>query len=227
MSDSSQGPGWWLASDGRWYPPQTPPTPAPAPASASAPMPPPYVPVTGGPVPSRATNGLAVAALVLGILWLCAVGSILAIVFGLVALGQIKRSAQDGKGLAIAGLVLGIVGVLATVAIAFAVRRAANEIVDNQPDEFDDVSVVSCTRNLDGFGVAELEITNDSSKSSTYLIAVEFRDSSGARFGTGTFDALSDVDPGETATVRAVSTDRIEGELVRCRPTFVERVAND
>ena len=22
MSDSSQGPGWWLASDGKWYPPQ-------------------------------------------------------------------------------------------------------------------------------------------------------------------------------------------------------------
>lgn len=22
MSDTSQGPGWWLASDGKWYPPQ-------------------------------------------------------------------------------------------------------------------------------------------------------------------------------------------------------------
>lgn len=25
MSDSSQGPGWWLASDGRWYPPESRP----------------------------------------------------------------------------------------------------------------------------------------------------------------------------------------------------------
>src|SRR5690348_7940984 len=24
MSDSQQGPGWWLASDGKWYPPQAP-----------------------------------------------------------------------------------------------------------------------------------------------------------------------------------------------------------
>ncbi len=32
MSDASQGPGWWLASDGKWYPPQT---------EASAPPPPP------------------------------------------------------------------------------------------------------------------------------------------------------------------------------------------
>lgn len=22
MSDQAQGPGWWLASDGKWYPPQ-------------------------------------------------------------------------------------------------------------------------------------------------------------------------------------------------------------
>jgi hypothetical protein len=31
MSDAPQGPGWWLASDGRWYPPQQawPPVPAP------------------------------------------------------------------------------------------------------------------------------------------------------------------------------------------------------
>lgn len=28
MSDVSQGPGWWLASDGKWYPPQTSPAPA-------------------------------------------------------------------------------------------------------------------------------------------------------------------------------------------------------
>lgn len=30
MSDSPQGDGWWIASDGKWYPPQTPPTPPPA-----------------------------------------------------------------------------------------------------------------------------------------------------------------------------------------------------
>ena len=48
MSDVSQGPGWWIASDGKWYPPEqapgyAPPTPAPAyaptPAPAAAPTP--------------------------------------------------------------------------------------------------------------------------------------------------------------------------------------------
>ena len=40
MSDVSQGPGWWIASDGKWYPPQQhpdhrPPTPPVAPLPAA------------------------------------------------------------------------------------------------------------------------------------------------------------------------------------------------
>ena len=59
------------------------------------------------------TNGLAVASLVLGIIWLCGVGSLLAVIFGHVALGQIKRSEgrDGGRGLAIAGAILGWIGV--------------------------------------------------------------------------------------------------------------------
>jgi Domain of unknown function (DUF6777) len=34
MSDTSQGPGWWRASDGRWYPPEQPPGDAPPVAPA-------------------------------------------------------------------------------------------------------------------------------------------------------------------------------------------------
>jgi hypothetical protein len=56
---------------------------------------------------------MAVASLVLGIIWLFWVGSILALVFGYVGKGQIDRSggAQSGRGLAIAGIVLGWVGI--------------------------------------------------------------------------------------------------------------------
>ncbi len=60
--------------------------------------------------PTR-TNGLAVAALVMGILgWIPFVPAILAIVFGAVSQGQIRRSggAETGRGMAIAGIVLGI-----------------------------------------------------------------------------------------------------------------------
>ncbi|MEI7591588.1 MAG: hypothetical protein WCK41_00035 [Actinomycetes bacterium] len=34
MSDTSQGPGWWQASDGKWYPPEQAPGAAPVPSSA-------------------------------------------------------------------------------------------------------------------------------------------------------------------------------------------------
>ncbi|MEO8698279.1 MAG: DUF4190 domain-containing protein [Acidimicrobiales bacterium] len=63
--------------------------------------------------PPGSTNGLAIAALVLGILWMSGVGSIFALFFGYVALSQIRASGgrQGGRGLAVAGLVLGWVGV--------------------------------------------------------------------------------------------------------------------
>lgn len=76
--------------------------------------------VMGGARPT--TNGFAVASLVLGIVWLWWIGSVLAIIFGSIAIGQINRSngRQTGKGMAVAGLVLGIVGV-ASIAALFAV----------------------------------------------------------------------------------------------------------
>ncbi|MEG3615027.1 DUF4190 domain-containing protein [Isoptericola haloaureus] len=75
------------------------------------------------PYPVRRTNGLAVASLVLGILWLYWVGSVLALIFGYVALSQIKKAPvsapQDGRGLAIAGVVLGWVGVATLAMLSF------------------------------------------------------------------------------------------------------------
>jgi hypothetical protein len=61
-------------------------------------------------VVQRSTNGLAVASMVLGILWIYWIGSILALVFGFVARQQIKQRGEAGDGMAIAGIVLGCVG---------------------------------------------------------------------------------------------------------------------
>jgi hypothetical protein len=62
--------------------------------------------------PAR-TNGLAIASMVLGILWLYWIGSVLALVFGYTAIRQIDRSGgnESGRGMAIAGIVLGWVGI--------------------------------------------------------------------------------------------------------------------
>jgi hypothetical protein len=60
----------------------------------------------------RPTNGFAIASLVLS---LTCCGGILAVIFGHVALGQIKRRGAEGRGLAIAGLIIGYVGLAFTV----------------------------------------------------------------------------------------------------------------
>ncbi|MFL5798900.1 MAG: DUF4190 domain-containing protein [Actinomycetota bacterium] len=96
-------------------PPQGSPYGGPGPASPTVPWqqgPPAYY------LPQQQrTNGLAVASLVLGIVGvlvaLLAIPEILALIFGLVALGQIRRSSGTlgGRGLAIAGVSLGGVGI--------------------------------------------------------------------------------------------------------------------
>lgn len=59
--------------------------------------------------PQRRTNGLAIASLILGLTGFitCGFTSILAVVFGHVSLGQIRRDGSDGRGLALAGTILG------------------------------------------------------------------------------------------------------------------------
>ena len=92
----------------------SPPAPPPVPPAGWAP----YQPAR------RATNGFAVASLVLGIAVLCtgSFGAILAVIFGNVALGRIDaaQGAEKGRGLAIAGIVLGWIGIALTALAAAA-----------------------------------------------------------------------------------------------------------
>ncbi len=51
MSDTSQGPGWWLASDGKWYPPELwtgPPSAGPWAPQSTPPANPGQAPTYGG-----------------------------------------------------------------------------------------------------------------------------------------------------------------------------------
>lgn len=74
--------------------------------------------------PARSTNGMAVASMVLGIVWVYWIGSILALVFGYLALRDIRRSGQKGEGMAVAGIVLGWVGVAVLVLVLYLVSKA-------------------------------------------------------------------------------------------------------
>jgi Domain of unknown function (DUF4190) len=136
MSDTSQGPGWWLASDGKWYAPASATTPSPPP-----PMPPRtavYPPFAGAPGPgwwlardgnwypppspqtapmswaqpfvTPKTNGLAIWSFVLALV-LGTIGALAAIPMGYAARRQVRKSngAQKGAGLALAAIIIGYV----------------------------------------------------------------------------------------------------------------------
>jgi uncharacterized membrane protein len=68
------------------------------------------------------TSGMAIASMVVGILWIYWIGSIVALVLGYLALREIRQNPEriDGKGMAIAGIVLGWIGV-ATLLVALTV----------------------------------------------------------------------------------------------------------
>jgi len=126
-------------------PPPAPPPPAPPPPPSAGPPPGWSQPAPGYQAQSQpTTNGLAIAALVLGIasyvLWFLAVPAILALVFGYIAKRQIDESqgAQGGRGLAIAGIILGWIWVgLFVVIIAVIIIIAAAGGFDTDNNDFD------------------------------------------------------------------------------------------
>ncbi len=159
MSDTSQGPGWWLASDGKWYPPELwtgPPLSGPAypqgtqrtyPGQAGAPsasagasyggqiQPQGYIPYSPyGSPPIKRNNGLAVASLVCGCAgFLFFVPGVLGVIFGFIARSQIRQSGgtQGGDGLALAGIIVGFawIGLFVIVFIVGAANNNSTGVV--------------------------------------------------------------------------------------------------
>lgn len=82
----------------------------------------------GGYMPQPGTNGLAIASMILGIVWIYWIGSLLAVIFGHIALAQTARTGQQGRGMAIAGVVLGwVMLALLAVVIVFLMVEADND----------------------------------------------------------------------------------------------------
>jgi len=143
VSDTAQGPGWWQASDGRWYGPDEISADAePWAAGPSGPVPgygvgpgygvPGYGYSYGAPVK---TNGLAIASLVCSLFfWLYGLPAVLAVIFGFVARGQIRRShgTQAGNGMALAGIVIGFAGLAVGVLLVVLLRGYVLRHCNNQ-----------------------------------------------------------------------------------------------
>lgn len=88
--------------------------------SAAPPPPPPppnFGPPPGGmPAPQAGTNGLAIASLILSVVgFFCGIGSIIGIILGFIARGQIKQTGQGGAGLATAGIIIGFVTIVLSI----------------------------------------------------------------------------------------------------------------
>jgi Domain of unknown function (DUF4190)/Septum formation len=153
-SESGYPPPWnrphagaaaWPAADAP--PAGLPPQQYPGPG-----YPPPYPApgYPGGPQAQPGTNGFAIAALIFGIIG----GALLGIIFGFVALSQIKKSGQGGRGMAIAGLVLSGVWILAVTAIAIiaistsASRDEGGQITSGGSVSAGALKVGDCVNNL-------------------------------------------------------------------------------
>ena len=74
-------------------------------------------------------NGLAIASVLVAVLWFAGLGAVLALVFGYRARRQIKDSAgrQTGSGLATAGIILGWIGVAIVVTVAILIALHPNK----------------------------------------------------------------------------------------------------
>lgn len=138
MSDTSQGPGWWLASDGRWYAP----TARPGNVVHSYPsdghgynQPEVYGHQPG--LAGGETNGFAIASFALSLLWFFGLGSLAATVLALVAFRKIKSSSggERGRGLASAGLIIGICGLIGAGGLFLVLRDVSLTGIEPQGNQ--------------------------------------------------------------------------------------------
>lgn len=91
------------------------------------------------------------------------------------------------------------------------------------PDE--DVKITKCEVDPTlQWPSASLDVTNRSSKSSNYIISVEFVDKDGTRLGEGTA-ALNNLAPGQVSKEKAQGLTQVSGK-VTCKVTKVTRYAS-
>jgi hypothetical protein len=64
------------------------------------------------------TNKAAIATLAFAVAWLGGIGSVVALVIGPLALGQVRQRNQAGRGIAMAGLIVGVLGLALSLFVA-------------------------------------------------------------------------------------------------------------
>ncbi len=227
MSDTPQGPGWWLASDGRYYPPQPPAPPsAPptAPPTAAAPpepgqpwapppqgTPPQGTPPQGTPVPPpRSGGGSTVALVVIGVVVLMAVvGVIGAAVLIFARAGSSDEDAAPATTTTITDDASGEFGAT-TVPSAGDGEVVATEFGFSTGEGFDGELAANAGAVIENSG---------SSSAAFFEVVFTFTDDDGATVGTETAYVYA-IEPGGTAHA-AVDAVSLQGPATAVDATVV------
>jgi hypothetical protein len=120
-------------------------------------------------------------------------------------------------GLAVA-VVLGIGG---CVAVVFVARDAADDFVEETAAERADVGDINCHTDASGFMVADIEITNHSSKRSNYILTVSFQEAGSETASSSAF--LDNLAPDATGTATATTGTTPTGTDFTCQVDDVQR----
>lgn len=91
--------------------------------------------------------------------------------------------------------------------------------------EADDVTITKCEKSQFGANVA-LEVVNDSSKRSSYVVSLTIEDQDGTKIGEGS-DFINNVEPGQKAVSEPLATYTGDPASITCRLTDVDRTASD
>jgi hypothetical protein len=202
-----------------------PPVPPPTPAAPTGPTPPPAAGQAG---PS---NGIAVAALVCGILTFVCLGpiaGILAVIFGFIGLGKAKETGV-GRGMSLAGIILGLVGTILSIFVIVILIVAAADSADDiagsaDPDAFE-LQTERCEVDEFGFATFNGTIENTSRDEKNFTIDAEFRNADNNNVIETSSDIVFDLAPGATAEW-SVTTPTNNATQVTCRVVDVENFFN-
>lgn len=116
MSWAPQGPGWWQANDGKWYPPEAQPGARPADYEEYRPSRRPALPSVQTPATASMFLGVSAGAMVLSLGFLLSILlALLGLPLGLYSMRRISTGRADdrARGSAVMGIVLN------TVVLAF------------------------------------------------------------------------------------------------------------
>jgi hypothetical protein len=185
-------------------------------------------------------NGVAIAALVFGILTFVCLGPIagvLAVIFGVIGLKKASEMGGTGRGMSIAGIVLGIVGtiisILFLVLVVFAADQASDSISDSVKDWSGaanasdyNVTVERCSVD-DTFGAPEMtiKVTNKTSVEKNYIFNYEFRSGAGSLIDSGS-SFPETIPANDSKLVEISSFEDVTSATIKCEITGVENWFN-